>query len=120
MPADITLTGNVQGISTVGGNVGPASFAYAINAAEKTYVQEICVPVTAGSPVVHTLPTMPGQRLFYLKTTEDVLLTLNAETPGTLFAGGVYTRAGMADVVTITLDGNGSTAGVVWILIVGA
>jgi len=120
MPADITLTGNVQGISTVGGNVGPASFSYALNGAEKTYSQEICVPVTAGAPVVHTLPTIVGQRLFYLKTTKDVVLTINAEPSGTLLAGGVYTRAGMVDVATITLDGNGATAGVIWILIVGA
>ena len=120
MPADITLTGNVQGISTVGGNVGPASFSYAINAAEKTYSQEICVPVATGAPIVHTLPTMAGQRLFYLKTTQDVTLTINAEPSGTLLKNGIYTRAGMSDVATITLDGNGATAGVVWILIVGA
>jgi len=120
MPADITLTGNVQGISTVGGNVGPASFSYALTGAEKTYSQEICVPVPGATPVVHTLPTIAGQRLFYLKTTEDVVLTINAEPSGTLLKGGVYTRAGMPDVTTVTLDGNGATAGVVWILIVGA
>jgi len=120
MPADITLTGSLNGLSTVGGALGPASFAYAISAAEKTYSQEICVPVATGAPVVHTLPTMAGQRLFYLKTTEDVLLTINAEPAGTLLKDGIYTRAGMADVATITLDGNGATAGVVWILIVGA
>jgi len=120
MPADITLTGNVQGISTVGGNVGPASFSYALNGAEKTYSQEICVPVPAATPVVHTLPTIAGQRLFYLKTTQDVVLTINAEPSGTLLAGGVYVRSGMPDVATVTLDGNGATAGVVWILVVGA
>ena len=120
MPADITLTGNVQGISTVGGNVGPASFSFALSNVGDTFTQEISVPITGGSPVVHTLPSIAGQRLFYLKTTQDVVLTINAEPPGTLLSGGVYVRAGMADVASITLDGNGATTGVVWVLIVGA
>jgi len=120
MPADITLTGNVQGISTVGGNVGPASFSFALNDVGDTYTQEISVPVASGSPVVHTLPSIVGQRLFYLKTTANVVLTVNTEPSGTLLAGGIYARAGMADVTSVTLDGNGATAGVVWILVVGA
>lgn len=120
MPADITLTGNLNGLSTVGGNLGPASFNYALNAAARVHCQEIPVAVTAGSPVVHTLPTITGQTLFYLKTTADVELTVNAEPAGTLLAGGVYVRTGMADVTSITVDGNGSTAGVVWLVIAGS
>jgi hypothetical protein len=120
MPADITLTGNLNGISTVGGNLGPASFNYALNAASRVHLQEIPVPVLSGSPVVHTLPAITGQTLFYLKTTQDVTLTVNAEPSGLLRAGGIYVRTGMADVTSITLDGNGATAGVVWVVVAGA
>jgi hypothetical protein len=120
MPADISLTGNLNGLSTVGGNLGPASFNYALNAASRVHSQEIPVPAPGSSPVVHTLPTITGQTLFYLKTTEDVVLTINAEPIGTLLAGGIYARTGMADVATITLDGNGATAGVVYLVVAGA
>lgn len=119
MPADITLTGNVTGLSTVGGNVGPASFSYALEDAEKYHCQEIAVPVTAGSPVVHTIPDVGTQRLFYLKTTQDVEVIINAEPTGTVLAGGVLIRCGMPDVTTLSLDGNGTTAGVVFLVVVG-
>ena len=119
MPADITLTGNLNGISTVGGNLGPASFSYALNDAAKFHTQEIDVPIPGGAPVVHTLPVVGAQKLFYLKTTEDVVLTINAEPSGTLLKGGIYVRAGMADVAAITLDGNGATAGIVYLVVVG-
>lgn len=119
MPADITLTGNLSGLSTIGGALGPASFSYSLTAATKFHTQEIDVPAQP-SPVTYTLPAITGQTLFYLKTTEDVVLTINAEPMGTLLAGGVYTRAGMADVLAVTIDGNGSTAGVVYLVIVGA
>ena len=120
MPADITLTGNLTGLSTVGGNLGPASFNYALNTAAKYHCQEIDVPVTSGSPVAYTMPSITGQTLFYLKTTQDVALTINAEPAGTLLAGGLYVRTGMPDVTTVTLDGNGSTPGIVFLVIVGA
>lgn len=120
MAADLTLTGNLNGLSTVGGNLGPSSFNYALNAATRLHCQEIPVPVTSGSPVVHTLPAITGQTLFYLKTTEDVVLTINAEPSGTLLAGGVYIRTGVVDVTSITLDGNGATAGVVHVVVAGA
>jgi hypothetical protein len=119
MPADITLTGNLTGLSTVGGNLGPAGFSYTLNDAEKFYTQEIAVPVSSGAPVVHNLPAVGTQRLFYLKTTQDVILTINAEPQGTLLAAGLYVRAGMADVTQITIDGNGATAGVVYLVVVG-
>ena len=119
MPADITLTGNVQGLSTVGGNVGPASFSYALADVAKYHTQEIAVPVTAGSPVVHTIPAVGTQRLFYLKTTADVDVIINAEPTGTLLAGGLLVRCGMADVTTLSLDGNGTTAGIVFLVVVG-
>ena len=120
MPADISLTGNLNGLSTVGGSLGPASFSYTLNDAASFHTQEIAVPAASGAPVVHTLPTLVGQRLFYLKTTEDVVLTINAEPSGTLLKDGLYSRAGMADVATITLDGNGSAAAIVYLVIVGA
>ena len=120
MPADITLTGNLNGLSTVGGMLSPSSFNYALNAAARLHCQEIPVPVSAGAPVVHTLPSITGQTLFYLKATQDVVLTINAEPQGTLFAGGVYIRTGMPDVTSITLDGNGATPGVVHVVVAGA
>lgn len=120
MPADITLTGNLNGLSTVGGCLGPASFSYALNDAVKFHTQEINVPVTGGSPVVYTLPAITSQTLFWLKTTEDVVLTVNAEPSGTLLAGGLYVRTGMPDITSITLDGNGATAGVVFLVVVGS
>lgn len=120
MPADITLTGNLNGLSTVGGNLGPASFNYALNAAAKFHTMEIDVPVSGGAPVVYTMPAITSQTLFYLKTTEDVVLTINAEPSGTLLGGGLMVRTGMPDVTTVTLDGNGATAGIVYIVIVGS
>lgn len=119
MPADITLTGNLNGLSTVGGNLGPAAFTYALSDAGKFHTQEIAVPVTGGAPVVHTLPAVGTQRLFYLKTTQDVVLTVNAEPSGTLLAGGLYVRTGMVDITSITLDGNGATTGIVYLVVVG-
>jgi len=119
MPADITLTGNVQGLSTVGGNVGPASFSYVLEDAPRYHCQEIVVPVIAGSPVVHTIPDVGVQRLFYVKATEDVEVIVNAEPTGTLLKGGILVRSGMANVTTLTLDGNGSTAGIVFLVVVG-
>lgn len=119
MPADIVLTGNVQGISTVGGALGPASFSYALNAATKTHTHEIPVPVTASLPVVHTVPALGTQRLFYLKTTQDVVVVINSEPAGTIKAGGVLIRCGMPNVATVSLDGNGSVAGVVFLVVVG-
>ena len=119
MPADISLTGSLQGLSTVGGAVGPASFSFALNDATKFHTQEIAVPVTAGSPVVHTLPDVGTQRLFYLKTTQDVDVIINAEPTGTVLAGGLLVRCGMANVTTLSLDGNGTTAGIVFLTVVG-
>ena len=118
MPADITLTGNLSGLSTVGGSLGPASFSYALSDAGKFHTQEIAVPVSSGA-VVHTIPTVGTQRLFYLKTTQDVTITINAEPSGTLLAGGLYVRTGVVDVATVTLAGNGATAGVVYLVVVG-
>jgi hypothetical protein len=119
MPANITLTGNLTGLSTIGGNLGPATFSYALNDAAKFHTQELAVPVTTGAPVVHTLPSVGTQKLFYLETTQDVILTINAEPQGTLLAGGLYIRTGMADVTQITIDGNGATTGVIYLVVVG-
>lgn len=119
MPADVVLTGNVQGLSTVGGALGPASFSYALNGATKTHTHEIPVPVTTGSPVVHTVPALGTQRLFYLKTTQDVTVIINAEPSGLLKAGGVLIRCGMPNVTSVSLDGNGAVAGVVFLVVVG-
>ena len=119
MPADISLTGSLQGLSTVGGALGPASFSYSLDDATKFHTQEIAVPVTAGSPVVHTIPDVGTQRLFYLKTTEDVEVIINAEPTGTLLGGGVLIRCGMPDVTTLSLDGNGTAAGIVFLTVVG-
>lgn len=119
MPANIALTGSLTGLSTVGGALGPASFSYLINDATKFYSQEIPVQVMTGAPVVHTVPDVGTQRLVYIKTSQDVTLTLNAEPVGLLKAGGILVRAGMANVTTITLDGNGALAGIVFVVIVG-
>lgn len=119
MPATITLTGSLTGLSTVGGALGPASFSYALNDAAKFHTQEIPVAIMSGSPVVHNMPDVGTQRLFYLKTTQDVTLTINAEPSGDVLAGGVVIRAGLPNVTSITLDGNGATAGIVFVVIVG-
>lgn len=119
MPADIVLTGNVTGLSTVGGALGPASFSYALNSATKFHTHEIPVPITAGSPVVHTVPDLGTQRLFYLKTTQDVTVILNAEPSGLVRAGGIIVRCGMPNVATVSIDGNGAAAGVVFLVVVG-
>ena len=119
MPADITLTGNVQGLSTVGGNVGPASFSYALDDVANYHTQEIPVPLGASGQVV-AVPTLGvTHRLFYLKTTEDVDVTLNSEPAGTLFKGGVLIRCGMDNVTTMSFDGNGSVDAVVFLTVVG-
>lgn len=119
MPADIVLTGNVTGLSTVGGALGPASFSYQLTAAANVHTHEIPVPAPSGAPIVYSVPSLGTQRLFYLKTTQDVVLTINAEPSGTVEAGGVVIRCGMANVTSVTLDGNGSVAGVVFLVVVG-
>lgn len=118
MPADITLSGNVQGISTIGGNLGPASFSYALNDAANTHTQEVPVPLGASAQTV-TVPDVGTQRLFYLKTTQDVTVTVNAEPAGLVRAGGVLIRCGMANVTSLSFDGNGSVDAVVFIVVVG-
>ena len=118
MPADITLTGNLQGLSTVGGALGPASFSYSLDNAANFHTQEIPVSLSASAQSV-TVPAVGTQRLFYLKTTQDVDVTLNAEPQGTLLAGGVLIRCGMADVTTILFDGNGSIDAIVFLTVVG-
>lgn len=118
MPADVSLTGSVQGLSTVGGNFGPASFSYALDNATKFHTQEVPVAPTATALTV-TVPDVGTQRLFYLKTTEEVDVTLNAEPTGTLLQGGVIIRCGMPNVTTITFDGNGATTAIVFITVVG-
>lgn len=118
MAADITLTGNVQGISSVGGNVGPASFSYALNDAVKYHTLEI--PVALGATALGvTVPDVGTQRLFYLKTTEDVTVTVNAEPAGLLLKGGVLVRCGMANVTGLTFDGNGAVDATVFLTVVG-
>lgn len=119
MPADIVLTGNVTGLSTVGGALGPASFSYSLAGATKFHTHELPVAVMSGSPVVYTIPDLGTQRLFYLKTTQDVTVILNAEPVGLVKAGGVLVRCGMPSVTTVSVDGNGTTAGVVFLVVVG-
>lgn len=119
MPADITLTGNVQGLSSVGGNVGPASFSYALNDAANFHTQEIPVPLGAAAQVV-TVPALGSvHRLFYMKTTEDVDVTLDAEPTGTLLKGGILVRCGMPNVTSISFDGNGAVDAIVFLTVVG-
>lgn len=118
MPADITLTGNITGLSSIGGNLGPASFSYALNNVTKFHTQEIPVPLGAAALSV-TVPDVGTQRLFYLETTQDVTVTLNAEPAGLVRAGGLVVRSGMANVATISFDGNGAVDAVVWLVVVG-
>lgn len=119
MPADITLTGNVQGLSTIGGNVGPASFSYLLDDAANYHTQEIPVPLGASGQVVVVPALGVTHRLFYLKTTEDVDVTLNAEPVGTLLKDGILVRCGMPNVTTITFDGNGAVDAIVFLTVVG-
>ena len=119
MPADITLSGNVQGLSAIGGNLGPATFSYFLDDADNFHTQEIPVLLGASSQVV-TVPALGvTHRLFYMETTEDVIVTLNSEPSGTLLKGGLLVRCGMPNVTTMSFDGNGSTNAVVFLTVVG-
>lgn len=119
MPITFALTGNLTGLSTIGGQVGPASFNYPLNAAGNFETKEIPVAANMVS-TVFTFPTISSQTLFYLLTTQDVTLTINSEPSGTLKAGGVLIRCGMAPVTQITLAGNTLTSGVVYVVSAGA
>lgn len=118
MPITMALTGNLTGLSTVAGQVGPASFNYPLNAAANFFTKEIPVPVNmAATPIA--LPAVGTQTLFYMQATQDVIVTINSEPSGTLKAGGVLIRCGMAAVTQVTLQGNPSTASVVYLVAVG-
>jgi hypothetical protein len=119
MPINMSLTGNLNGISTIAGQVGPTSINYPLNAATQFETKEIPVPV-ASPAAVFTFPTIATQTLFYLTTTQDVTLIVNSEPSGLLKAGGVYIRCGMAPITQISLAGNMLTAGVVYVVAVGA
>jgi len=118
MPLNMSLTGSLNGLSTVAGQVGPASFNYPLNAATQFETKEIPVPV-ASPAVVYTFPTITTQTLFYLYATQDVTLIVNAEPSGLLKAGGIYVRCGMAPVSSISLAGNSLTSSVVYVVAVG-
>jgi hypothetical protein len=118
MPINMSLTGNLNGISTVAGQVGPASFNYPLNAGGNFQTKEIPVPV-ASMATVYTFPVIASQTLFYLFTTQDVTLIVNSEPTGMLLAGGVYIRCGMAPVTQISLAGNLLTSGVVYLVMAG-
>lgn len=118
MPITMALTGSLTGLSTIAGQVGPASFNYPLNAGGNFETKEIPVPVNMLS-TPFTLPTISTQTLFYMLTTQDVTVTINAEPSGLLKAGGVLIRCGMAPVTTVTLQGNALTSGVVYLVIAG-
>jgi hypothetical protein len=118
MPINITLTGQLNGLSTIAGQVGPTTISYPLTGATQFETKEIPVTVMS-TPVIYTFPTIATQVLFYLVTTQEVTLTVNSEPSGVLNAGGVYIRCGMAPVSQITLAGNGSTAGDVYVVAVG-
>lgn len=118
MPITMALTGNLTGLSTVAGQVGPTSFNYPLNAAGNFEVKEI--PVSANMvATTFNFPLITTQTLFYLLTTQDVTVTLNAEPSGTLKAGGVLIRCGMTAVTSLTLQGNTLTSGVVYVVAAG-
>ena len=119
MPLDIVLTGNVTGVSSIGGQVGPTQFSYALDDASQFLTREVPVSPSAVGVVI-ALASVGTQRLFYLKSDQDVTVQLNAEPAIALKAGGVVVRCGTPAVATVTLDGNTVTASTVFIVVVGA
>jgi len=118
MSADITLSGSITGLSTVGGNLGPANFSYALDDATQVVTKEIPVPPGAAGLAV-TISGVGTQELFYLKTTEDVDVTVNAEPVKTLKKDGVLVWCGGPDVTALSFDGNGVTEATVYAVFVG-
>lgn len=118
MALDMTLTGSLNGLSALGGQLGPASFSYAMNGSTQFQVKEIPVAPNAVGVVV-ALPSVGAQKMFYLKTTEDVSVVVNAEPAKTLKAGGVLIVCGGPNVTSLTFDGNTLTTSTVYVVIVG-
>lgn len=118
MALDISLTGSLNGLSALAGQLGPASFAYTLTAATQFQVKEIPI-APADEDVVVALPTVGAQKLFYLKTTGDVSVIVNAEPAKTLKAGGVLIYCGGPNVTSLTFDGNGTTPATIYVFLVG-
>lgn len=118
MALDITLTGSLNGLSGLAGQLGPASFSYALNGASQFQVKELQIPPNAVGMVVN-LPSVGTQRLFYLKTTEDVSVVVNAEPAKALKKDGVLIYCGGPNVDSLTFDGNSLTTATVYVFIVG-
>lgn len=119
MALDISLTGTLNGLSVLGGQLGPASYAYVLNGATQFQMKEIPVAANAVALTV-ALPSVGTLKLFYLKTTTDVTVTVNAEPPKTLLAGGVMIVCGGPAVTTLAFDGNLSLASTVYVVLVGS
>lgn len=119
MALDITLSGSISGLSTVGGNVGPSNFSYALDDETQFFTQEILVSAAAAGLAV-ALPSVGTQKLFYLKTDRDVDVTLNAEPKKTLNAGGIIAICGVPAVTDLTFDGNGSMDAQVFVVVAGS
>lgn len=118
MPADIALTGQLTGISTIGGQLGPTLINYALDDAAQFTTREIPIAPNTVSQVV-AIAAVGTQRLFYLKSDTDVTVQLNSEPAIALKGGGVVVRCGTPNVTSLTFTGNTLTPSVVFVVIVG-
>lgn len=121
MPLTATLAGALQGLSTIGGNVGPVQFSYPLTGELQHFDIEVNVLPTdvVGSKSL-AIPSVGVPTLFYLETTTDVTILVNGTMSFALKAGGIITWCGGPLITAVAFGGNGVTPSTVWFCVVGS
>jgi hypothetical protein len=118
---NVTLSGALQGLSTIGGNVGPVQFSYPVQGALQHFDLEVNVlPTDLVASKVYTIPTVGAPALFYLETTTAVTVLVNGTMSFPLQPGGIVTWCGGPLITSVAFGGNGTTPSTVWFCVVGS
>jgi len=119
---NVTLGGTLQGLSPVGGNVGPVQFSYPLTASLQHFDLEVNVlPTDLVGTKTYAIPsvgTPPG--LFFLTTTTAVTILVNGTMTFPLNANGVISWCGGPLITSIAFGGNGVTPSTCWFCVVSA
>lgn len=121
MPLNATLSGALQGLSTIGGNVGPVQFSYPMNGQLQNFDLEVNVlPSDLVGTKVYAVPTVGTPVLFYLETTTDVTVLVNGTMSFPIKAGGILTWCGGPLITSVAFGGNTLTPSTVWFCSIGS
>jgi hypothetical protein len=122
MPLNATLAGTLQGISSIGGNVGPVQFSFPLTGELQHFDLEVNVlPTDVVGTKIYTLPSVGSTpKLFYLETTTDVTVLVNATMSFPVKAGGGLVWGGGPAITSVAFGGNGVTPSTVWFCVVGS